>query len=167
LQILTIDNKTLMLNDLPEELTEDIRFAVLDNNDTANPDYYYLPLIFLESFTGPAAVLEIGPYEIMMPLDWSTIVGDPECAELEVIPLTNLNDRGFRTYCFNPLSSFRPEFHEINMVNVYTEVKWYFPKIKQNQLLATPLTQGSKPVCAYFVKEMNRQNEVIDYTKAW
>lgn len=167
MQILTLENKTLLLNDLPEELVEDIRFSVLDNSDTANPDYFYLPLIFLESFTGPAAVLEIGPYELMMPLDWSTIVGDPECSDLEVLPLTHLNDRGFKTFCFNPLSSFRPEFYNISITNIYTEVKWYFPKIKQNQLLTTPLTTGDNPICAYFVKEINRQNEIIDYTKAW
>ena len=38
----------------------DLRFAVLDNSDPANPDFFYIPLIFLESFNAPAAVLEIG-----------------------------------------------------------------------------------------------------------
>lgn len=50
MQILTLENKTYYLNDLPEELEEDLRFSVFDNSDPHNPDYFYIPLIFLESF---------------------------------------------------------------------------------------------------------------------
>lgn len=167
MQILTLENKTFYLNDLPEEIDEDFRYSVFDNSDNQNPDYFFLPLIFLESFTGPAAVLKIGPYELTMPLDWCTIVGDPEGPEMEVLPLTSLNDRGFRTFCFNPLSSFRPEFHDIDIINVYPDVKWYFPKMKPGQLLTTPLSGGSEPMCAYFVKEVSRQSEIVDYSRCW
>ena len=167
MQILTLDNTTFYLNDLPNEIDEDFRYSVLDNSDNQNPDHFFLPLIFLESFTGPAAVLKIGPYELTMPLDWCTIVGDPTGPEMEVLPLTSLNDRGFRTFCFNPLSSFRPEFHDIDIINVYPEVKWYFPKMKPGQLLTTPLASGTAPMCAYFVKEVSRQSEIVDYSKCW
>lgn len=167
MQILTLDDKTYYLNELPEELTEDLRFAVLDNSDNTNPDYFFVPLIFLESFTGPAVVLKIGPHELTMPLEWSTIVGDPTAGDMEILPLTSLNDRGFKTFCFNPLSSFRPEFHEIDIVDVYQDVKWYFPKMRQGQLLCTPLHSGKSPLCAYFVKEVSRQCETVDYTRCW
>lgn len=167
MQILTLDNRTYFLNELPDELTEDIRFAVLDNSINTDPDYFFVPLIFLESFTGPAVVLRIGSHEITMPLEWSTIVGDPTASDMEVLPLTSLNDRGFKTYCFNPLSSFRPEFHDIDIIDVYQDVKWYFPKMKPGQLLCTPLHAGESPLCAYFVKEVSRQCETVDYTKCW
>ena len=78
MQILTLENKTFLLNDLPDEIDEDLRFAVLDNSDNQNPDHFFVPLIFLESFTGPAVVLKIGDNELAMPLDWCTVVGDPE-----------------------------------------------------------------------------------------
>ena len=167
MQILTLENKTFYLNDLPEEIDDDFRYSVLDNSDNQNPDYFFLPLIFLESFTGPAAVLKVGPYELTMPLDWCTIVGDPTGPEMEVLPLTSLNDRGFKTFCFNPLTSFRPEFHDIDIINIYPDVKWYFPKMKPGQLLTTPLTGGKEPMCAFFVKEVSRQSEIVDYTKCW
>lgn len=167
MQILTLENQAFYLNDLPEDIEDDLRFAVLDNSDNTNPDYFFPPLIFLESFTGPAALLQIGPYQITMPLDWCAIVGDPESSNLEVLPLTSLNDRGFKTFCFNPLSSFRPEFHEIDIIDIYQDIKWYFPKMKSGQLLCTPLRSGYKPICSYFVKEVNRQSEIIDYTKCW
>ena len=154
MQILTLNNETFFLNNLPDELEEDIRFAVLDNSNPQDPDYFFIPLIFLESFTGPAVVLEISDSEITMPLDWCCIVGDPEGPEMEILPITSLNDRGFKTFCFNPLTSFKPEFHEIDIVDVYQDVKWYFSKMRSGQLLCTPLTGGKEPLCAYFVKEV-------------
>ena len=167
MQILTLDNKIYHLNDLPDEVDEDLRFSVMDNSDPQNPDYFYIPLIFLESFTAPAAVLKFGPYTVNMPLDWCTIVGDPEGPDMEIIPLTSLNDRGFRTFIFNPLSSFRPEFYDIDIVDVYQDVRWYFPKMKPGQLLCTPLNNDPKPPCAYFVKEVSRQSELVDYSRCW
>lgn len=167
MQILTLENKIYHLNDLPEEVDDDLRFAVLDNSDNQNPDYFYIPLIFLESFTAPAAVLKVGPYTVNMPLDWCTIVGDPEGPDMEIIPLTSLNDRGFRTFIFNPLSSFRPEFYDIDIIDVYQDVRWYFPKMKPGQLLCTPLNNDPSPPCAYFVKEVSRQSEIVDYSRCW
>lgn len=164
---MTLENKAFYLNDLPNEIDDDLRFSILDNSDPNNTDYFFIPLIFLESFTSPAAVLQIGPHEITMPLDWCALVGDPDCHEMEVLPLTSLNDRGFKAFSFNPLSSFRPSFLEIDIINVYQEVKWYFPKVKSGQLLTTPLSSGSAPPCVYFIKEISRQNEIIDYTRCW
>jgi hypothetical protein len=46
-----------MLNNLPDELDEDVRFSVLDNSDPKNPDFFFIPLIFLESFSSAAIVL--------------------------------------------------------------------------------------------------------------
>lgn len=168
MQILTLNDESFSLNDLPEEVDDDCRFAVLDNSDPQNPDYFFQPLIFLESFTSPAAVLQIGEWQIQMPLDWCMVVGDPECSgELEVLPITSLNDRGFSAFTFNPLSSFRPDFYPVDIINVYQDVKWYFPKMRLGQLLASPLHAGEQPVCAYFVKDVSRQSEVLDFSKCW
>ena len=166
MQILTLDNQTFSLNNLPDEVDENTRFAVLDNSNPNEPDFFFMPLIFLESFNAPAMVLRIGDDEIAMPLDWSIAVGDSTSAcDIEILPLTSLNDRGFEALCFNPLSSFRVEFKKIEIVNFYNDVKWYFPKMKNGQLLATPLHGGSKPLCAYFVKEISKQNEIIQLDK--
>ena len=165
MKILTLENKTYILEKIPEYVDDKLRFAVLDNSNPADPDYFFIPLIFLESFNAPAAVLQIGPYKIKMPLDWKMIIGDPEQGELHVLPLTSLNDRGFEALVFNPLSSFRVEFKKIEIVNFYNDVKWYFPKMKNNQLLATPTRGGDKPDCVYFVKEISRQCEIIQLDK--
>jgi hypothetical protein len=166
MQILTLDNKTFSLNNLPDEVDENTRFAVLDNSNPNEPDFFFMPLIFLESFNAPAMVLRIGDDEIAMPLDWSIAVGDSSCAtDIEILPLTSLNDRGFEALCFNPLSSFRVEFKKIEIVNFYNDVKWYFPKMKNGQLLASPTSFDDKPNCVYFVKEISRQSEIIQLDK--
>ncbi len=166
MQILTLENLAFDLNNLPEEVDDDMRFSVLDNSDSQNPDFFFQPLIFLESFNSPAMVLRIGNNEITMPIDWSIAVGDSTSAcDIEILPLTSLNDRGFEAFCFNPLSSFRVEFKSIEIVNFYNDVKWYFPKMKNGHLLTVPLNKEPKPLCAYFVKEISRQSEMIDLSK--
>ena len=164
--ILTLDNKPFDLNNLPDDVDENMRFSVLDNSDVINPDFFFIPLIFLESFNAPAMVLKIGDDEVTMPIDWSIAVGDSSSSsEIEILPLTSLNDRGFEAFCFNPLSSFRIEFKPIEIVNFYNDVKWYFPKMKNGQLLTVPLSSKEKPLCSYFVKEISRQSEIISLSK--
>ena len=70
MRILTLDNKSYHLNNLPEEIEDDFRFSVLDNSDPQDPDFFFIPLIFLESFNMPAMVMQIGEHELIMPVDW-------------------------------------------------------------------------------------------------
>lgn len=154
------------MDQIPDEIDE-VRFCVLDNRDPKEPDYFYIPLIFLESFNSPALVLKIGEYTVKMPVDWQLLIGEPDFGDLEVVPLTSINDRGFNVFCFNPLTSFRPEFYPVEIVDIYQDVKWYFPKLKPGQLLAIPLSEDPEPLCAYFIKDISRQSEVIDYSKVW
>jgi hypothetical protein len=162
MHILTLDDETFSLNNLPDEVDENTRFAVLDNSDPKDPDFFFVPLIFLESFNSPAMVLRIGEDEVTMPIDWCIAVGDSATGnDIEILPLTSLNDRGFEALLYNPLSSFRLEFRKIEIINFYNDVKWYFPKMKNGQLLATPIHRGPNPLCAYFVKEISRQSEII------
>jgi hypothetical protein len=166
MRILTLENKCYLLNNLPDQLDEDIRFSVLDNSDNNEPDFFFIPLIFLESFSAPAIVMEIAGKEIMMPVDWHIAVGDSETGnDLEILPLTSINDRGFEAFLFNPIKSFKADYAEVKILNFYNDVKWYFPKMKNGQLLTVPLTEGANPQCAYFVKDISRQMETIDYGK--
>lgn len=166
MRILTLENKCFNLDRLPDHVDEDMRFSVLDNSNPNEPDFFFVPLIFLESFSAPAVVLSIGGNEIMMPVDWSVAVGCSESGnDIEILPLTSLNDRGFEAFLFNPLKSFKTEFATLEIVNFYTDVKWYFPKMKNGQLLSMPITDGNNPLCAFFVKDISKQCELIDYSK--
>lgn len=163
MRILTLENKAFDLNELPEEVSEDARFSVLDNSDPKNPDFFFQPLIFLESFNSPAILMKIAGQEIQMPLDWCILVGDSDCgSDPEVLPLTSINERGFEAFVMNPLKGYRCEFEPIEIINIYQDVRWYFPKMRNGQLLTVPLGDGENPQCSYFVKEISRQSEVVE-----
>lgn len=165
IHILEFD-ESFELNTLPQEI-DDMRFAILDNSDPTDPDFRYIPLIFLESFTSPALVLKIGQHKIKMPVDWQIVIGEAEVGDLESLPLTSINDRDFKAFQFNSLSSYKPSFEQIEILDVYNEVNWYAPKLKNGQFLAIPLFDGKKPACVYFVKEISRNCEIIDYGNLW
>jgi len=162
-RILTLENRAFDLNELPEEVSEDARFSVLDNSDPKNPDFFFQPLIFLESFNSPAILMKIGGHEVKMPLDWCILVGDSDVAsDPEVLPLTSINERGFEAFCINPIRGYRNDFMPIEIINIYQDVRWYFPKMKNGQLLSIPLHEEENPPCAFFVKDISRQSEVVE-----
>ncbi len=155
MKILTIENEPFDLNTVPDEV-EDMRYCVLDASDKEEIDFYFLPLIFLESFHAPAICLQIGNSSIQMPMDWSILICDDDYGGVEVIPLTSLNNRGFKALATNPLSTKIPDCYDITITNIYQDVKWFFPKLKHGHMLAVPLESKDKPRCAYFVKEQNK-----------
>lgn len=166
MRILTLDDIYYNLETLPEEI-DDLRFAILDNSTPSNVDYHYIPLIFLESFNSPALVLRIAEKTIKMPVDWQVLIGEQEHGDLETLPLSSLNDRGFNAFQFNPLSSFSPSFLPIEIVDIYPDVTWYAPRLRNGQFLAVPIDDGPKPRCVYFVKEVSRNCEIVDYSQVF
>jgi len=162
MQILTLENTTYLLNKIPDHVDDEMRFSVLDNTDPNNPDFFFVPLIYLESFNSPAVVLEIGKNKIQMPLDWYILLGDPECGDLEILPLTSLNDRSFHAFCFNPISDTMPSYQEVRISNIYSEVEWFFPRVRSNHLLTTPISSSANPSCAYFIKDINRNTDQVN-----
>lgn len=166
MKILTLENTDYNLETLPDEI-DDLRFAILDNSTPTNVDYLFIPLIFLESFNSPALVLKVGNKTIKMPVDWQILIGEKEHGDLETLPLTSLNDRGFHAFQFNPLSSYSPTFEPIEILDIYPDVTWYAPRLRNGQFLAVPIDQGERPRCIYFVKDISRNCEIVDYSQAY
>jgi hypothetical protein len=155
MKILTVDNLSYDLDTVPDEI-DDIRYCVLDASNSSDIDYYFLPLIFLESFHAPAICLQIGNQNIQMPMDWSIVICDEDYTAVEVIPLASLNNRGFRALLLNPMVGNTLGSAEISITNIFQDVKWYFPKLKNGHILAVPLENREKPMCVFFVKEVNK-----------
>lgn len=166
MKILTVENKTYELDEIPDTV-DDLRYCVLDYSNPKFIDYFFIPLVFLESFYSPAAVMQIGNKSINVPLDWSMVICDHEVGEPEVVSLMSLNDRGFTAFTFNPITGFAPKYLDVQMTNVYTDVKWYAPKLKFGHLLVVPLSDGDNPDCVLFVKESNKLPEVLDINEIW
>jgi hypothetical protein len=166
MKIHTLDDKAYELNELPEKVN-DLHFAIFDNSNPKDADHYFIPLIFLESFTSPALVLRIGDKIIKMPMDWNLLIGEADTGDLEAIALTSINDRGFNAFEFNSLSGYCANFLPVEVIDVYNEVQWYNPKLKNGQYLAVPIDDGDNPRVIYFIKETSRNCQVVDYSQAW
>ena len=164
MRVLTVDNTVFNINDVPDQI-DDMRYCVLDYSHPDNVDYFFVPLVFLESFSSPAADLQIGPYRIQMPLDWCVVIGDKDFGDLEIIQLMHLNDRDFSVFAFNPIKGYMPKFFNIEIVNVYPDVKWFTPKLKYGHILSVPLNNDDNPFTCFFVKDVNKLPEVLDITK--
>ena len=160
MKILTPENRCFEMNSLPEEI-EDIRYCVMDVTDKADPDFFFIPLVFIETFEAPSISMTIGKFKIEMPIDWHILIGHRDIGDLEFVPLTSINERSFDTILTNPLSDFMMQWEEIKINNVFADVKWFFPKLKYGHILAIPLEHGDKPKCAYFVKDLNRIPDVL------
>ncbi len=156
MNILTPENNSLSIDLVPNQFDEDIRYSVLDISNTKNYDFYFLPLVYLESFNASAIILQVGENYIKMPCiehphDWKIIIGEPEMGMLEAVSLEDINSRDFNAFCFNPISSYRPEYLPIKIVETHPDLKWFMPTLPSNYILTVPITSGSKPKCIYFV----------------
>ncbi len=165
--ILTEENKSYNLTNLPTTVDNDLHYCILDNSTISDPDYLWLPLVFMESFNTPTLKLRVGEKIVNVPVDWQILIGEPDHGDLEVIAFTSLNDRNFKAFTFNPLKSFKPEFSEIEILDVFPETQWFVPKLKNGQLLAVPITQGENPLCIYITKEITKNLEIVNYRLAW
>ena len=116
MKILTPENRCFEMNSLPEEI-EDIRYCVMDVTDKAEPDFYFIPLVFIETFEAPSISMTIGTHKIEMPIDWHILIGHRDIGDLEFVPLTSINERSFDTILTNPLAGFTMDWQPIKIKN--------------------------------------------------
>ena len=116
----------------------------------------------METFNAPSMIMEVGPYSVQMPIDYSILVIERELGQCEMVPLTSLNDRGFEALVINPLTSKIVDSHEIKIVNVFQDVRWYMPKLKHGHLLAVPVEEKKQPQCLFFAKDINQIPDVLE-----
>ena len=165
MNILTTENKSYDIQNIPDIIEDDLRFCVLDYSNQQDVDFMFPPVVFLDQFSRPAADLAIGEYHVHIPLDWSIVIADKHSGALEIIDLKHINDRDFQAFCFNPISGYMPSFLDIEIVNIFPDVSWSIPKLSNGQLLAVPLHAHEEPICALFVKDTNKLPESLDITK--
>src|ERR1700722_6399266 len=117
MKILTPDNKPFDMNMIPDEI-DDIRFSILDYSDQSAIDYIFWPLVYIETFSSPAADLKIGDYPIQVPLSWSIVIADKVYSTVEILPIQHLSDRGFSAFILNPYGgkhSYMPNFYPVEI----------------------------------------------------
>lgn len=163
-KILTSDNRSEYIHNIPDE-DDSVYYTVLDYSNKDDVDYRCVPFLIKEIFYAPSVKLNIGDYTIQMPLDWGIIVADKHLGHLEPIELMRLNDRPFQAFIMNPIDGYMPDFFDLSIVEVYTEMKYYFPVLEPGHILAVPLDDNDSPPCAYFVRNLNKIPDDLDISK--
>ena len=65
------------------------------------------------------------------------------------------------------MSGYSADFLPVEVMDVYNEVQWYNPKLKNGQYLAVPINDKENPDVVYFIKDVSRNSQVVDYNQAW
>lgn len=164
--ILTPENKSFNTAKIPNQTTH-LYYCVLDYSDSNDVDYKFPPMVFIEDYAQASAELKIGEYIIQVPLKWSILLGDTHSGELEILPITSLNGRDFKAFLFNPCKGYMPSFFDIEIVNIYQEIRWCVPTVKPQHMLAVPLASGENPLCAFFAESKNKLPDVLDIRKVF
>ncbi len=163
MNILTNENVPFSTNNVNLEV--EVSFGVMDYSDPKNVDYHFVHLLYLETFNISSIDLRIGNHRVKMPSDWSIVIGDKHSGEIETILLSQINDREFDAFVFNPITGFYPQFLDIEIINIFPDVKWNIPRLIYGHLLAVPLNDKPNPPCAYFVKDVNKLPQTLDITQ--
>lgn len=163
IEILSVENKSYSMNDIPEDVDDNLQFGIIDYTDNENIDYQFIPLLFMETFNMTAIELMIDDkYTVKVPADWSIIIGDKFSGELEVLEAKKMTNRSFDAFVFNPISGFYPKFKKVEISNIYPDVRWYLPKLRTGHLLVSPISKGDNPDCVFVVKETNKLPDILD-----
>lgn len=156
--ILTPEN-TSYETDMASTDSQNVMFCTLDMSNPKEADFYFQPLIFLESFHAPAINLKIGQFSINLPFDinipWYIMIGDRDIGDFEMLSIEEINNRDFSVPVMNPLTGFFPSYHPIEITQTFNEIGWSIPKINANNILVVPLEQKVNPQCAFFVNELS------------
>lgn len=162
MNILTVENEPYDLDKMPE-IIDDVRFCVLDfgkeRRHIEEPDFYFNSLVFMEKFSSPAALLQIGPYLLKVPLDWNILITSEEFDEMCMVPVSSLPKRGFSAFVYNPLRGGLPQALPVDISTIFRSNEWHMPKLNIANLLATPMVNNTKnphrnePLCVYIVRD--------------
>lgn len=140
----------------------EIMFCVIDYTNPKTADYIFYPLMFLETFTAPSMELLINGNSISVPMDWSIVIGDKHSGELEVFQIKKLIDRSFQAFSINPISGFMPNFLDIEIVNIFPDMKWQVPKLRNGHFLTVPIEIKEKPMCVFITSPTVKVPEILD-----
>lgn len=159
--ILTENNVPFPVDQISEE-HEDIRYCVFDYTDKDTADYYFIPMLAIETYNGPVADIMIGGFNIQLPWDWSLVIGEKHVGDLEVVKIEECMEKDFSAFAMNPIDGFMHDYLPIEIKNGYQDIRWYTPLLKNTHVLAIPLTKKDCPLCVFAVKDGSKVNDTID-----
>lgn len=102
-------------------------------------EFTLAPLAMLEENVCPSLKLEIRGSEIILPASWNILIFDPETAQLDVTPVSQVPGREFTAFVYGP-TKFRHEPATVTAIDYYVEYKNVGPSLNKHQMLCHPIS---------------------------
>lgn len=150
MKLLKNDNTTININLIDEDTGQDVNYCVFEY-EKEDSDYFFIPLLAVEQYYYNSVCLKINDHYIQVPGNLSILVGDPENTNkdiggLELVNVQVLNDKKFHyhAFVFNPLTESVPKFYPIEIVDIYPNINWTIPSLKNNRILCVSLEDSNQ-----------------------
>lgn len=155
MKILTLEEQQLELADIGDEIPV-TQFATIDlDNEDYGVDIVFPRLNSVWDNIGSALVCDIGGNDVLLPLSWYIFIGVEDQAEIELVPVTDLNARNFHAIVTNPISGYQHKFLKIRPKSLLLDYLWVIPRFNKNsQALAIPI--DDKNNCIYVTQTPNK-----------
>lgn len=163
--LLNENNNPISIDYISNNTDNRYNYCILDYEDPNNSDFYFIPLLYLDTFNTSSACIKINNKILTLPLDWFILIGEPEIGDLEFIRLDHCIDKDFKCLNLNPIKSYRPKYSTLEIIDIYPDIKWYTPKLKNGHILALPIENKENPECIFITKELTKIADVIDLSK--
>lgn len=162
MRVLTPENTSFDLN-LVNESTDNT-FSLLD---CEKKDWFFSKFFMFQEFTAPSVCLKIDKkFSVELPLNWQILTGDPDSGELSITSVEQLSMFEHYVLALNPLSSFFPTYHSVEVINIYSHhSSWFVPRLMKKQLLSIVVNdmyiKQNSPVCVFCSDCCDKNNEVF------
>lgn len=171
MQILNEYNRAINTDQITDH--SETYYCFLDLVKPKAPDYRFEPLVFVETYQAASAVLEIGPYTVVLPFKWSILITDMDQAE--VVPIEDLDGADFKVFCINPINGYIPKTLPVRVVELHKNATWTCPPMNKNKMLVVPIGyerdhDGSKkeePLCIIVGEQRLKSTDVMDLAMLW
>lgn len=140
------------------EYAPDELYCALNLSNITDSDYFFYNILNTVTFTSMTAELQIGDIIIQVPINWQILLGDEDTGMMEMSSIEDLlSIQDPHAFVYNPLSSLYPKFLPVVIKQIFTiNIKWQMPMLSKSHLLAVPLENIEKPLCAFFADENDK-----------
>jgi len=138
-------------------------FTLLDFTDINDVDIVCFPLNVYEIFTTSVAEIRIGNLGfVYVPLDYHVPVGDRFHGDLELLDILSIIDKEIETLVIKPIDGYHIRWETIDVINIYEDVSYIFPVVRNTHLVACPIENVHNPYCIFVGNRTVKQNVILD-----
>lgn len=173
MRFLTEENKILDSDNIGETVEKQLYYMTLDFSRPKSPDYMAKKLTGINEYNDAAAEIQIGGYDLILPLKWHVLICD--AGVVEYVPIKRLSGKSMKAFCLNPIAGYMPSTYEIRVLDSHRTASWSCPVFDKDHLMVIPVgferdSEGNLrdyPTCIMAGEPGCRVPDSVDMTTLW